>query len=118
LKERPAELQGPIFDLLFEVATINNLTTVEMEVYTKSLAEYDDVRLIMECSRDEGMKKGIEKGRKEGIEKGREKGRIEGITYIAQNMLKLQIPIKDIAKATGLTLEQIRQLQNTSVRSA
>jgi predicted transposase/invertase (TIGR01784 family) len=102
LKKRPEKLKGTVFDLLFEIAAVNNLTTEDMEVYAKSVAEYEDVQLMMECSRDEGMKKGMKKG----IEKG--------IVYrnyeIARNMLERRVPVKDIAEITGLTPQQILEL--------
>jgi predicted transposase/invertase (TIGR01784 family) len=69
-----------------------------MEGYKKSVAEYADVRLMMACRLKEGMQRGIVKGKKESINK------------IAGNLLKIKFSIADIAKATGLTLEQIKQL--------
>jgi predicted transposase/invertase (TIGR01784 family) len=112
LKERPKEIKGAIFDLLFEVAEINKLTPKDMEVYEKSLAEYSDVRLMMECNfeegREEGMEKGIEKGMEKGMEKGREKERIE----IARKGIKGGISMEVISELTGFSPAQIRQLQS------
>jgi predicted transposase/invertase (TIGR01784 family) len=116
LKEQPESLKGhPQFDSLFEAAEIENLTETEMEVYAKSVAEYHDVQLMMECSlvegREEGLQKGLLKGRREGIEKGLITGRREGVKYIAKNLLKMNLSISDIVKATGLTPEQIKRVQ-------
>jgi predicted transposase/invertase (TIGR01784 family) len=85
---------------LFEVAEINKLTPKDMEVYEKSLAEYSDVRLIMECN--------FEEGREEGMEKGREKERIE----IARKGIKGGISMEVISELTGFSPEQIRQLES------
>jgi predicted transposase/invertase (TIGR01784 family) len=98
LKERPEEIKGPVFDRLFEMIDINNLTTDEMEGYKKSVAEYADVQLMMACSREDGREEGIQRGRKESMVK------------IAGNLLKMNFSIADIAKATGLTPKQIKQL--------
>jgi predicted transposase/invertase (TIGR01784 family) len=106
LKERPEEIKGPVFDRLFEMTDINNLTTDEMEGYKKSVAEYDDVQLMMECSREDGREEGMQRG----ILKGRREGERKSMTKIAGNLLKMNFSITDIAKATGLTLEQIKQL--------
>jgi predicted transposase/invertase (TIGR01784 family) len=113
LKERPAEIKGAIFDQLFEIVDINKLTSEEMIGYKKSVAEYDDVQLMMECSLEEGMQKGMQKGRREGMQKGILKGRKEGmlrINEIARNLLKMNFSTTDIVQATGLTPEQIKQL--------
>jgi predicted transposase/invertase (TIGR01784 family) len=107
LQEQPEELKGhPIFDLLFEVAEINNLTPKEMKGYAKSVAEYHDVQLMMQCSLEEGR----EAGRKEGMEKGLETGLKKGKIEVAGKMLKMGFSINDIAAITGLPLEQIRRL--------
>jgi predicted transposase/invertase (TIGR01784 family) len=98
MQKRPKEITGPVFDLLFETVDINNLTSEEMEGYKKSVAEYADVQLMMECSLKEGREKGMLQGKKESMNE------------IARNLLKMNFSAIDIAKATGLTLEQIKQL--------
>jgi predicted transposase/invertase (TIGR01784 family) len=120
MKERPAEIKGAIFDQLFEIVDTNNLTDEEMEGYKKSVAEYTDVRLMMECSlkegREEGIQKGMQEGLEEGMQKGMQKGKREMMDKIAKNLLKMNFSLVDIKKATGLTFEQIRQLRNTFQR--
>ncbi len=60
-------------------------------------------KLIME-----GMEKGLKKGREEGLEKGREETKLE----VARNLLGLGIEMDKVAKATGLSEEEIRKLMN------
>ncbi len=48
-----------------------------------------------------------EKGLEEGMEKGREEGRVEA----ARNMLADEISIDLVAKYTGLSIEQVKQLK-------
>jgi predicted transposase/invertase (TIGR01784 family) len=83
MEERPAEIKGAIFDQLFELVDMNNLTSEEMEGYKKSVAEYADVQLMMECSlhegREEGREEGMQKGLMKGIMKGRREGMLKGI---------------------------------------
>jgi predicted transposase/invertase (TIGR01784 family) len=110
MEERPAEIKGEVFDLLFEITDMNNLTSEEMEVYEKSVAEYTDVQLMMECSLDEGMQKGLQKGILKGRKEGKREGKRETMTEIAQNLLKMNFSVTDIAQATGLTFKQIKQL--------
>ena len=96
-KNRPALVQGKIFEKLFEIAEIKRLTEKEMETYNKSITEYHDVRLCMDCARDEGR----EEGREEGIKKGRE--------LVIQKCLQKNMPIEDIIFITGFSKEQIKR---------
>ena len=64
--------------------------------------------------RAEGEAMGIEKGRAEGIEKGRAEGEAigvgKGILQVARSMKQMGMSAGQIAKATGLTLEDIEGL--------
>ncbi|MCB6993767.1 hypothetical protein LI177_09770, partial [bacterium 210820-DFI.6.37] len=63
-------------------------------------------------AREEGRKSGIEEGKKAGIEEGRKSGIEEGQKIIAQNLLLKEFGIEEIAEITGLSIEQINQLQS------
>lgn len=52
-----------------------------------------------------------EEAREEGRDEGREEGRDEEKIQIALKMLKRGLPISDISDFTGLTLEEIKQIQ-------
>ena len=64
---------------------------------------------------EKGMAQGIEKGMAQemaqGIEKGIEKGRTEGFVEVARNMKSLGISTELIIKATGLTAEEIENIE-------
>ena len=60
--------------------------------------------------REEGRQEGLEKGRTEGRKEGRQEGLAEGRLAVAKNLKALGISIADIAKATGLTHEEIKAL--------
>jgi predicted transposase/invertase (TIGR01784 family) len=96
LNERPPEIQGETFNKLFELTEINKLTRKDMETYTKSIYGYHDVELGMEYSREQGFEKGMEKG----------------FELTAKNLQQMGFSINDIVKATGLTPEQIRKLND------
>lgn len=53
--------------------------------------------------------KGMKKGRKEGLKEGQNKKALE----IADNMLKMQMDINVIAQATGLSIEEIKNLHTS-----
>ena len=121
LQERPACVEGEIFEKLFELSEIKRLTKIDMEKYRKSILKYNEVRLVADCARDEGrdkgieigLEKGIEKGREEGIEMGLEKGRNEGREEekidIIQKCFQKNMPIEDIIFFTGYSEEQINR---------
>ena len=84
-----------------------------MEKYRKSILKYNEVCLVADCARDEGieigLEKGMEKGREEGVETGIEKGREEEKIDIVQKCFQLDIPIEVIIRLTGYSEEQINR---------
>ena len=62
----------------------------------------------MEKGWQKGMQKGIQEGRQKGIQEGRQEGRQEGVFDVAKNLLEMNMPVEDIAKATGLAIEEIK----------
>ena len=64
-------------------------------------------------ARSEGLEEGLAKGLAEGRAEGRAKGQEEGIIIVACNLLQEKTPVELIAKATGLTLEEIRRLADS-----
>jgi predicted transposase/invertase (TIGR01784 family) len=53
---------------------------------------------------------GIEKGIEQGIEKGIEQGTKDMI----RNLLKANIPIEDIARATGKSIKELKEISQTN----
>jgi len=101
LDDRPALLQGKVFEKLFEIAEIKRLTREDMETYRKNILEYADVRDAVDLAREEALEEGVEKGHREG----REEERI----IIIQRCLRRNMPLEDIVYLTGFTEEQIKQ---------
>jgi predicted transposase/invertase (TIGR01784 family) len=93
-KEQPPEMKGEIFDLLFEVARVDKLTTKDMKTYKKSLVKYNDVELVAECSLREGRQEGLQEGLRKGHRKGRQEGRQEERLLVASKFLKIWLPIE------------------------
>ncbi len=118
-ENRPPELQGRVFDMLFKAAEISQLTTKEMEEYKKSITEYADVQDAIlyyeQKGRDEGFSEGVEKGIEIGVDKGREEGVEIGIEQekilMAQNCIKEGLSLDVISRLTGFSPEQIRLLE-------
>ena len=113
------------FDRLFEEAEIAKFTPQEMREYETSKMAYRDIKNSVDTAKREGiaegkeigMKEGMEKGLAEGMEKGMEKGRAEGKheanTETAQRLLAMGLSAEQVAKATQLPLEIIKNLNNT-----
>jgi predicted transposase/invertase (TIGR01784 family) len=81
----------------------------------KFLFEYDEeiVRKKTENSiRKESYQNGVDDGFNQGIELGIEQGIKQNKLEIAKNLLLLKINPEDISKATGLTKEEINNLEN------
>jgi predicted transposase/invertase (TIGR01784 family) len=59
----------------------------------------------------EGMAKGIQEGMAKGIQEGMAKGIQEEKRKVAGNLKRLGLPVEQIAKATGLSVEELGQLE-------
>ena len=64
--------------------------------------------------REVGLKEGRKEGRKEGKKEGKKEGEKEAKRKIAKNMLDLKIDIETISQATGLTKEEIQELNENN----
>ena len=72
--------------------------------------------LLMELQKykTEGMQEGIEIGMKQGMEKGMEKGMKQGMEKkgrtVIMNLLKLNMPIDNIAAATESPIPYVKEI--------
>ena len=74
---------------------------------------HNQIEYAKKTSLEEGLAKGLAKGRAEGLEEGLEKGREERNLEVAINFLKLGTPCEVVAKATGLSLEEVAKLKES-----
>ena len=84
----------------------DKLSPEELAAYKRHLEAERYQRSVIKTGRIEGL----EEGRKEGLEEGLEKGKKEGIIQTARNLKSLNLPPDIIARATGLTTEEIAEL--------
>ena len=125
LTQRPKELCDKVFDRLFEEAEIAKFTPQEMREYEASKKAYRDIKNSIDTAKQEGLAEGIEigmekgmtqgmeKGMKQGMEKGRAEGKHEANTKTAQRLLAMGLSVEQVAKATQLPLEIIKNLSNS-----
>ena len=109
LTQRPKELCDKVFDRLFEEAEIAKFTPQEMREYETSKMAYRDIKNSVDTAKREGIAEGKEIGMKEGMEKGMNQKALE----IAKNMLAMGLSAEQVAKATQLSLEIIKNLSNS-----
>ena len=103
VEQFPCEALDKIFKKLAEYADSKTLTKEEQEKYDNSMMVMWDNYAVYKHAEEKGLKKGMEKG----IEKGEKKRNKE----IALNLLAYNTPIDVIAKSTGLSIEEIKELE-------
>ena len=113
------------FDRLFEEGEIAKFTPQEMREYETSKMAYRDIKNSVDTAKREGIAEGMEIGMKEGMEKGMAKGKQEGLAEgmekgmnqkaleIAENMLAMGLSAEQVAKATQLPLDIIKNQNNS-----
>ena len=89
------------FDRLFEEAEIAKFTPQEMREYETSKMAYRDIKNSVDTAKREGLAEGIEIGMNQKAQD------------IAKNMLAMGLSAEQVAKATQLPLEIIKNLSNT-----
>ena len=102
-------------------AEIAKFTPQEMREYETSKMAYRDIKNSVDTAKREGiaegkeigMKEGMAKGKQEGLAEGMEKGMNQKALEIAENMLAMGLSAEQVAKATQLPLEIIKNLSNS-----
>lgn len=95
MTEQPEWAQGEFYDLLFKSAEICNFAPEERDEYIKDMRTERDIKNQIAFAEAKGEAKGEAKAKKE----------------TAYNLVKMGMDPESIAKATGLTLEDIQILQ-------
>lgn len=96
----------------FEDEDFKNIGGLKMgDLLTEGARKHIE-QIILEQTKEEGIKEGIPIGEEKGMEKGIHIGEKKGMekVFTAINMIKQGFTIEDIIKATGLTEMQINQL--------
>ena len=109
------------FDRFFEEAEIAKFTPQEMREYETSKMAYRDIKNSVDTAKREGiaegkeigMKEGMAKGKQEGLAEGMEKGMNQKALEIAKNMLAMGLSAEQVAKATQLSLDIIKNQNNS-----
>jgi predicted transposase/invertase (TIGR01784 family) len=95
LEEPPQRLQGKVFNQLFEVAEIANLSRAEQQGYHNSLKHYWDWNNVFDTAKREARAKEIAEGEQLALGK------------VAKRMKEAGVPHGEIAQYTGLSVDEI-----------
>ena len=106
MEERPQELKGEIFDLLFNSAEITKFAPNERSEYIKQMITIRDIVNQMATAEEKGEARGLAKGRAEGEAKA--------MRELAQSMLADGLDAPFVSKHTHLPLEDVLALQQKS----
>lgn len=95
-------LKERIFTKLFEEAEIAKFSQQELREYEDCLKAYRDIKNSIDSAKEEGRKEGREEGREEGIAKEK--------LATAKRLLGMGLTQEQVAKGTGLSIEDIERL--------
>ena len=107
LHERPAEFGEAFFRRLFQAAELATMTPLQRKQYDIDMFTEIDRRAQLAFASE----KGLAEGREKGLREGQEQGLREAAYGIARRMIERGFPAVDIAEMTGLSEDEIRQLE-------
>ena len=96
-----------------EELEISGFSDAELRAYDKFWDSVSVERTLIDDSYQKGKEKGKEEGIAEGMEKGRAEGKHEANTETAQRLLAMGLSAEQVAKATQLPLDIIKNLSNS-----
>lgn len=119
IDDLPPELNSKEIKKALNLLNVMNFTEQERNAYEDHLKWLRIEGNTLEKAQADGFKQGKEEGREEGevigLKKGREEGKEEGVEegriIIAKKMLAKNRPIDEIIDFTGLTVQQIKELE-------
>ena len=111
-KNLPLAEQKKMLDHLAKLPDVRFLSSEEREKYDESIKEVDDYYSGLYGAEIEGEKKGFAKGFAESYAKAFAEGESSIVLEIARNMLAMGMSWSQIIQATGLTEDQLKQLQS------
>ena len=108
----PFSEKYPVFRKLAEIGDLRKLSREELELYDEDIKNMRDIYATRKFDEKRGMEKGMAKGRAEGLAEGRAEGELSKGLTVARNLLAMGMSWTQIIQATGLTEDQLKQLQS------
>ena len=107
MPKKEIESLTPMQLRFYEECQITNFTDMEKQDYVKSLMEYEDVREMVECEREDAEHDGFERGMRQGMQQGMQQGVVQGRREILRKMLENGLAPEQVADLTGVGVEDI-----------
>ena len=102
------------FIQIFGVVKILQYICIQKNLNVNQMVNaYCDIKNSVDTAKREGIAEGKEIGMKEGMEKGRAEGKHAANTETAQRLLAMGLSAEQVAKATQLPLDIIKNLSNS-----
>ena len=111
-EQMPFSEKYPVFRKLAEIGDLRKLSREELELYDEDIKNMRDIYATRKFDEKRGMEKGMAKGRAEGLAEGRAEGELSKGLEVARNLLAMGMSWSQIMQATGLTEDQLKQLQS------
>ena len=110
LNRLPFKARKAVFEKLEKIVDIASLSKEERMKYDESIKVYRDNLATISFAKNQGKEEGLKEGIEKGLKEGRKEGRKEGILSVARNLRSGGMSVEAIAAATGLSIEEIEQL--------
>ena len=111
-EQMPFSEKYPVFRKLAEIGDLRKLSREELELYDEDIKNMRDIYATRKFDEKRGMEKGLAEGLAEGLAKGRAEGELSNGLKVARNLLAMGMSWSQIMQATGLTEDQLKQLQS------
>ena len=110
LNRLPFKARKAVFEKLEKIVDIASLSKEERMKYDESIKVYRDNLATISFAKNQGKEEGLKEGIEKGLKEGRKEGRKEGILSVARNLRSGGMSVEAIAAVTGLSIEEIEQL--------
>ena len=112
--------KSPVLQMLNEKIDVLTLSPTERKLYESRMKLKSDITTISETQFSAGVERGLAEGKSLGLAEGKSLGLAEGkvrgsrqkALETARNLLVIGLSIENIAKATGLTIQEVETLNS------
>ena len=111
-EQMPFSEKYPVFRKLAEIGDLRKLSREELELYDEDIKNMRDIYATRKFDEKRGMEKGRAEGMAKGMAEGMAKGELSKGLEVARNLLAMGMSWTQIIQATGLTEDQLKQLQS------
>ena len=104
--------KSPVLQMLNEKIDVLTLSPTERKLYESRMKLKSDITTISETQFSAGVERGLAEGKSLGLAEGEVRGSRQKALETARNLLVIGLSIENIAKATGLTIQEVETLNS------